>query len=446
MLGELPGHQDAREIALSWNHNTHFCMVVASSMHVISQLVDRLCSNQPQQNRLANIALVVAVLPLIVSTLRATKYSPLYVGCNGRIIMPVRICPGSLPAFSANKSVLSLTGCSRLQLRYLSWSTTTSLLLYLLWLTTNAPFSEFRTAWAANLTMLVTGFLSTTVGGAAFWLFAASSFVSFGIVVNVGYQWYADTRDISKALSGTNSALSVVYILALGSWTTFPSIWIWAELFGSNLSASAEEMLWVVCDFAAKLVQSTALFQVSYTDLRLSRRFGDLLTPGGRTALEDESWGQELLYQWGQAESRDVSSLGYCLCTFEAFLFILASSIEAVQLRNAIGRKATALFSRTIRESSRVAWCASWSRAREEPGGDYLVPNCPVLLRADIASTFPQGVLCTYEDRVACILEDTRNTMLRETHIMQERYGSHGRWPQQSCPSSPATSSCGWSL
>eukprot|EP00193_Tetraselmis_chui_P014893 CAMPEP_0177782826 /NCGR_PEP_ID=MMETSP0491_2-20121128/18733_1 /TAXON_ID=63592 /ORGANISM="Tetraselmis chuii, Strain PLY429" /LENGTH=940 /DNA_ID=CAMNT_0019303269 /DNA_START=191 /DNA_END=3010 /DNA_ORIENTATION=- len=233
-LSQMPSDPEALAISSTWNPCIHVSLTTATVVHGALQLIAFISCNQLKKRRLVLIPLAIDLLPMMFSILHQFGLSPVYLDSQGRVFAPIR---------------------------YLSWCCTTSMLIYLQWLTSESRLvTTLLTTLAWDITMLLTGIWALfATSETAFYFAAGVACYAEYIVLEQQHSIYAESLACYRHLQHTASALRNVYIISTASWIMFPSIFFAAQY--DFISHNTEEMLWCLSDFAAKMCQSIALYQ-----------------------------------------------------------------------------------------------------------------------------------------------------------------------------------------
>mmetsp|Transcript_12875 Transcript_12875/g.36194 ORF Transcript_12875/g.36194 Transcript_12875/m.36194 type:complete len:1026 (+) Transcript_12875:189-3266(+) len=231
-LSHLPSDPRAVEISTSWDPKVYSGMMMATATQMAGQLVSYQTS--PKCRELFIVAFAISTILLTMAFVLERGYSPLYLSYVGRVAAPVK---------------------------YLSWTTTTTLLTYLNWLNSEARnASKLGIMLASNVSMLVFGWISQVATDR--WTFIVGWVLScLAEMLTWVYKFgiYCESNNCYTHLPQTRSALRSVYLLSGASWTSFPVVQFLADIHA--ISHSTEQLLWCLCDMGAKLIQSQALLQ-----------------------------------------------------------------------------------------------------------------------------------------------------------------------------------------
>jgi len=233
VLSRFSGDPDAEELAQSWDPRIHAGFRVASAVQLVLHISGSIACNRLERLRLAALPALITLFPLLGSVLYHYNLTPLFLSSGNRVLWPGR---------------------------YLNWATTTSLLMYLSWLGSDTPMSNFWRVFTADMGMLLTGLLASVSKNYALWMVLGAVSTLFEVqVLCFKHRIFSKMLESCRHLPHTHSAVWNIYMLTMVSWTAFPVIWAISE--AGLVSHSVEELLWCLCDFGAKMCQSTALSQ-----------------------------------------------------------------------------------------------------------------------------------------------------------------------------------------
>ncbi|KAF5839071.1 hypothetical protein DUNSADRAFT_1688, partial [Dunaliella salina] len=146
-------------------------------------------------------------------------------------------------------------------LRYLQWSHSTPTLIYMIWLSSDPEEVEapqLMYAVANDVVMILTGPASTCSSGSMQLLWGAVSFATFfAVLITVSKMFRSNIDNLED--SEARGIVRAVLFLMLGLWNLFPVVWLLAEL--RMISPAMEHLCWGLCDYAAKAVFVSQLWQ-----------------------------------------------------------------------------------------------------------------------------------------------------------------------------------------
>eukprot|EP00873_Tetraselmis_striata_P019401 jgi/Tetstr1/439665/TSEL_028084.t1 len=233
-LSQMPSDSAALEIASTWSPMIHVALTTATVVHAMLQLINLAANNAPRIKKLVLIPLVIDILPMLFSIMYQHGLSPVYLDVQGRVFQPIR---------------------------YLTWICTTSMLIYLQWLTSESRvMRDLLSTLAWDITMLLSGVWASFASSETLFYFAAGVACYAGyIVLEQQRTIYLESIKVFHHLPHTARALRNVYLFSTLSWCLFPIVWF----MGKNdwISHNDEEALWCAADFLAKMCQSIALHQ-----------------------------------------------------------------------------------------------------------------------------------------------------------------------------------------
>ncbi|KAG2496110.1 hypothetical protein HYH03_005713 [Edaphochlamys debaryana] len=167
--------------------------------------------------------------------------------------------------------VLAAAGSGRpfAPLRYVQWLHSTPTMIYMVALLADVRGRQLTTALAADVTMVLTGLAACYTTGAAKLALATVSFGTFVVAVRAIRDMFEKTISTDGVTPEQRATLRTLLRLLLGLWGAFPAVWLAAE--AQALGPQQEALAWGVCDFMAKVVFSSQLWQSNLTSVQ-SRR------------------------------------------------------------------------------------------------------------------------------------------------------------------------------
>ncbi|GLI60629.1 hypothetical protein VaNZ11_002826 [Volvox africanus] len=164
--------------------------------------------------------------------------------------------------------LLSSSGRPFAPLRYVQWCHSTPTMIYMLALLADFRGWQLAVPLLSDLAMVATGLVACYTQGFFKDAMTLVSFAAFAIVLYYVYSMF------HKTLSGDvspeqRSTLRTVLALLLALWSAFPVVWLAADW--NLMSLQAEAVCWGVCDYLAKVVFSSQLWQSNLTEVQLRR-------------------------------------------------------------------------------------------------------------------------------------------------------------------------------
>ena len=156
--------------------------------------------------------------------------------------------------------------------RYVQWSHTTPTMLLMMSLASDLPLRDLLVCTAADVAMMVTGGFASWCGRTAWglaWGFA--SFCAFFPVLRGIWRMLMSAE--REAAGGDEQvaagALRVLRRLTVATWLAFPAVWLLA--YAGLVGPLVEQSLWAACDFGAKALFSSHLWQANLLSVQQRR-------------------------------------------------------------------------------------------------------------------------------------------------------------------------------
>ncbi|EFJ44978.1 hypothetical protein VOLCADRAFT_106206 [Volvox carteri f. nagariensis] len=168
----------------------------------------------------------------------------------------------------ATMVMFSSSGRPFAPLRYVQWCHSTPTMIYMLALLADCGGCQLAVPLLSDVLMVASGLAACYTRG---FLKDAMTIVSFGTFIVVLYYVYGMFhKTLSSDVSPEQrSTLRTVLALLLALWSAFPVVWLAADwhLMGPQMEA----ICWGVCDYLAKVVFSSQLWQSNLTEVQLRR-------------------------------------------------------------------------------------------------------------------------------------------------------------------------------
>ncbi|GLC37952.1 hypothetical protein PLESTF_000607000 [Pleodorina starrii] len=168
----------------------------------------------------------------------------------------------------ATTVLMSSSGRPFAPLRYVQWCHSTPTMIYMLALLADCSGWQLTIPLLSDVVMVLTGLAACYTAGLLKLVATLLSFGTFAVVLYYVYGMFQGTLsgDISPEQRCT---LRTVLALLLALWSAFPVVWLAAEL--QLMGPQAEAVAWGVCDYLAKVVFSSQLWQSNLTEVQLRR-------------------------------------------------------------------------------------------------------------------------------------------------------------------------------